>query len=151
LAERVFVDTNVLVYADDEDAGAKRERARTVLAELIPAGRAVISTQVLQEFFVIATRKLGIAADQARRRVDALARLDVVLVRPDLILDAIDLHRLHQLSFWDALVIRCAAAAGCSRLLSEDLNDGQVVSGVRIENPFATAPKPRPRRRGAGA
>lgn len=136
LADRVFVDTNVFVYADDEDAGKKRERAREVLAKLIPSGRAVLSTQILQEFFVIATKKLAIPAEQARRRVEVLVQLDVVIVRPELVLGAIDLHRLHTISFWDALVLRCASAAGCTRLLSEDLNHGQTVDGVRIENPF---------------
>ena len=136
MAERVFVDTNVFIYADDNSAPAKRERARDVLRELVQGGRAVVSTQVLQEFFVVATRKLGIPADRARRRLEALAHLDVVLIRPELILGAVDLHRLSSVSFWDALVIRCASAAGCARLLSEDLQHGQVIDGVRIENPF---------------
>jgi len=137
LADRVFVDTNVFVYADDDGTPAKRDRARTVLADLVPTGRAVVSTQVLQEFFVVATKKLGIPVERARQRIEALARLDMVLVRPELVLGAIDLQRLHDLSFWDALVIRCASAAGCTRLLSEDLQHGQVIDGVRIENPFA--------------
>jgi predicted nucleic acid-binding protein len=136
MSDRVFLDTNVLVYADDLDAGDKRTRAQAVLHELISESRAVISTQVIQEFFVTSTRKLGVPADVARRKVELLLRLDVVLVRPELILAAIDLHRLHGISFWDALVVRSAAAAGCNRLLSEDLNHGQVIDGVRIENPF---------------
>ncbi|HEY3352716.1 MAG TPA: PIN domain-containing protein [Polyangia bacterium] len=140
MAERVFVDTNVFVYADDDDAGARRDRARAVLAELIPTGRAVISTQVLQEYFVVAVKKLGLAPERARRRVEALAQLDLVLVQPELILGAIDLSRLHDLSFWDALVVRCAAAAGCARLLTQDLNPGQLIQGVRVENPFAAPP-----------
>ena len=136
MADRVFIDTNVLVYADDLDAGDKRTRAQAVLAELIGESRAVISTQVIQEFFVTSTRKLGVPAEIARKKVELLMRLDVVLVRPELIIAAIDLHRLHGLSFWDALILRAAAAPGCARLLSEDLNHGQVVDGVRIENPF---------------
>lgn len=96
----------------------------------------MLSTQALQEYFVIATRKLRVAPDLARRKVDALSRLDVVLIRPELVLAAIDLHRLHQISFWDALIVRCAVAAGCARVFSEDLQDGQVLDGVRIENPF---------------
>jgi predicted nucleic acid-binding protein len=137
VSERTFVDTNVLVYADDKSAARKRERALALLGELIGDGSAVLSTQVLQEYFVIATRKLGVEADIARRKVEALARLDVVIIRPDLVLAAIDLHRLHAISFWDALVIRAAAAAGCSRVLTEDLNNGQVLDGVRVENPFS--------------
>ena len=138
MADRVFVDTNVFVYADDDDAGAKRDRAREILADLVPARRAVVSTQVLQEFFVVATRKLGLPAARAQQRVEALAQLDLVLIRADLILAAIDLHRLNALSFWDALIIRCAQAAGCARLLSEDLSHGQQIGGLQIENPFVS-------------
>lgn len=137
MSERVFLDTNVLVYADDLDAGPKRDRARAVVREHVASGAAVLSTQVLQEFFAIATRKLGLAPEVARARVEAFAQLDVVLIRTELIVGAIDLHRLRSLSFWDALVVRSAVAAGCSRLLTEDLNHGQVIEGVRIENPFA--------------
>ena len=136
MAERVFVDTNVIVYADDLDAGAKRERAQEVLHQLYVDGNGVVSTQVLQEFFVAATRKLGVAPEIARRKVDLLARLDVVTIEPSLILDAIDLHRLHPLSFWDALIVQAAAASGCRRLLTEDLQSGRSIAGVQIENPF---------------
>lgn len=140
MIDRVFVDTNVFVYADDDSAGDKRERAREILAELIPAGRAVVSTQVLQEYFVVATKKLKLPADRARQRIELLAKLDVIVVRPELVLGAIDLHRLHGFSFWDALVVRCASSAACARLLSEDLQHGQTVDGVRIESPFAAVP-----------
>ena len=136
LAERVFIDTNVIVYADDLDAGAKREQAQAILHQVFIDGNGVVSTQVLQEFFVAATRKLGVAPEIARRKVELLARLDVVGVQPSLILDAIDLHRLHSLSFWDALIVRAAAASGCKRLLTEDLQSGRNIAGVRIENPF---------------
>ena len=134
--ERVFLDTNVLVYADDLDAGDKRDRARELLRTALTGGTGVISTQVLQEFFSVTTRKLGVDPAVARRKVELLAAMDVVRVDVDLILGAIDLHRLHALSFWDALIVRSAVAAGCGRLLSEDMQDGQVFDGVRIENPF---------------
>lgn len=137
MADRVFVDTNVFVYADDDDTPDKRDRARALLSELISRGQAVVSTQILQEFFVVATRKLGLSKEDARRRVETFARLHVVLIRPELLLSAIDLHRLHSMSFWDALVLRSAAVAGCARLVTEDLQHGQVIDGVRIENPFA--------------
>jgi predicted nucleic acid-binding protein len=136
MSDRVFVDTNIFVYADDRAAKTKRARARTVLSELIRTRRAVVSTQVMQEYFVAAIRKLGLSPDRARIRVERLNRLDVVLIRPELILGAIDLCRLHALSFWDALVVRSASAAGCGRLLSEDMQDSQTIDGVRIENPF---------------
>jgi predicted nucleic acid-binding protein len=134
--DRVFVDTNIFVYADDRAARIKRARARAVLSDLIRARRVVVSTQVMQEYFAAATRKLGLSAERARLRVERLNRLDVVLIRPELVLGAIDLCRLHGLSFWDALVVRSASAAGCGRLLSEDMQDGQTIDGVRIENPF---------------
>jgi predicted nucleic acid-binding protein len=136
LAERVFIDTNVLLYADDLDAGEKREKAQKILYQVYVDGNGVVSTQVLQEFFVASTRKLGVPADIARRKVELLARLDVVTIQPSLILDAIDLHRLHSLSFWDALILRAAAASGCRRLFTEDLQGGRTIAGVQIENPF---------------
>jgi predicted nucleic acid-binding protein len=142
LAERVFIDTNVIVYADDLDAGARRERAREVLQQVLIDGNGVVSTQVLQEFFVAATRKLGVAAEIARRKVELLARLDVVTIEPSLILDAIDLHRLHPISSWDALIVQSAVASGCRRLLTEDLQSGRNIGGVQIENPFVSAGKP---------
>ncbi|TMQ22361.1 MAG: PIN domain-containing protein [Deltaproteobacteria bacterium] len=136
VAERVFVDTNVVIYACDRGAGDRRVRAREVLAPLLRERRAVISTQVLQEFFAAITRKLHVPAEQARRYVEKWRRIDVVVVRPEIVLGAIDLHRLHTVSFWDALVIKSAAVAGCGRVLSEDLNHRQVIDGVTIENPF---------------
>lgn len=130
------MDTNILIHADDQDAGPKQARARELMVSLVASGAAVVSTQVLQEFFVVATTRLGLTSEQARARVENLARLDVVLLRPDLILAAIDLHRLRSISLWDALMVRAAAAGGCGRLLSDDLQNGLVIDGVRIENPF---------------
>jgi len=134
---RSFIDTNVLIYADDADAGPKRDTALRLLDEHIRSGMGVFSTQVLQEFFVIATRKLGIPAATARRKIELLGTQDVVPIDLEMILAAIDLHRLHALSFWDALILRAAKAGGCTRLLTEDLQHGQIIGGVRIENPFA--------------
>ena len=142
LAERVFIDTNVIVYADDLDAGAKREQAQDILRRAFIDGNGVVSTQVLQEFLVASTRKLGVAPEIARRKVELLARLDVVTIEPSLIVDAIDLHRLHSLSFWDALIVQAAAASGCMRLLTEDLQSGRSIAGVHIENPFESASEP---------
>jgi predicted nucleic acid-binding protein len=135
--DRTFVDTNVWVYADDLDAGDKRKTARRLIDGLVRNAKAVVSTQVLQEFYVVATRKLAVEPAIARRKVELLARLDVVRIDEPMILEAIDLQRLHPLSFWDALVIGSAARAGCSRLLTEDMQHGRTIAGVRIENPFA--------------
>lgn len=97
----------------------------------------MVSTQVLQEYFVAATRKLGVAAEVARRKIELFGHLHVVGLDLVDILGAIDLHRLHGLSFWDALVVRAAIASGCSRLFSEDLQTGRRFEGLEIVNPFA--------------
>jgi len=136
MSARSFFDTNVLVYADDRSAPAKRRRAVELVAEHRRAGTGVVSLQVLQEYFVAATRKLQVDAATARRKVELLSEFDVAA--PDLsdILAAIDLHRLHGFSFWDALVFRAAKQSGCSVLLSEDFQDRREVDGVRVVNPF---------------
>jgi predicted nucleic acid-binding protein len=138
MSARSFFDTNVLVYADDKAAPAKQRRAIELVAEHRRAGTGVLSLQVLQEYFVTATRKLGVEARIVRRKVELLAEFDVSA--PDVadILAAIDLHRLHGFSFWDALILRAAKQAGCSVLLSEDFQESREFDGVRVVNPFKT-------------
>jgi predicted nucleic acid-binding protein len=133
---RSFVDSNVLVYADDRRAGPKRDRARALIRDVMLARTGVLSLQVLQEYFAVATKKLGIAPAAARRRVALLSRLDVVILGVEDLLAAIDLHRLHGFSIWDALVIRASLNAGCRVLYSEDLQDGQRIDGLEVVNPF---------------
>jgi predicted nucleic acid-binding protein len=133
---RSFFDTNVLVYADDKAAPAKQSRALALVAEHRRAGTGVVSMQVLQEYFVTVTRKLGVDAAIARRKVELLAEFDVAAPELGDILGAIDLHRLHGLSFWDALVLRTAKQSGCTILFSEDMQDRREIDGVRIVNPF---------------
>lgn len=142
-----FVDTNLFVYADDDSAGGKRDGARATLVPLIRERRAVVSTQVMQEYFQTAIKKLKMPAERARWRVEALARLEVVVIRPQLVLAAIDLHRLHSLSLWDALVVKAASVSGCAILLTEDLNHGQTIDGVQIVNPFLPTRSAEPRGR----
>jgi predicted nucleic acid-binding protein len=132
-----FVDTNVLVYADDADAGDKRDVARALLTRIFADRSAVVSVQVLQEYFSAATRRLGLPAEAARSRVLALGRLDVVALVTDDVLAAIDLHRLHSLSIWDALIVRAALISGCTILYSEDLQSGRRFEKLRVVNPFA--------------
>lgn len=136
MTERFFIDTNILYYAHDLSAGSKHSIAQRLLKEAIETDRGVLSTQVLQEFFVISTSKLKLEAAIARRHIELLLSLDVVDIRSEMILRAIDLHRLHDFSFWDALVIEAALAAGCRKLYSEDLQHGRTIEGIRIENPF---------------
>jgi predicted nucleic acid-binding protein len=133
---RTFLDTSVLVYCDDESEPAKQQRALEVLDEHTRARTGVVSLQVLQEYFVTACRKLGLDAGTARRKVEIFAMLDVAEPKVSDILTAIDLHRLHGFSYWDALVLRMAKQSGCRVVLSEDMQHGRVVDGVEIVNPF---------------
>jgi predicted nucleic acid-binding protein len=134
--DRAFVDTNVFVYAIDTHSPSKRLRAQSLLAEL--AGSIVISTQVLLEFYVTATRKLAkpLSPEDAERRVHELSGTDVIEVTAPLVRTAVALSREHQLSLWDALIVESARARLCRRLLSEDLPHGREFGIVRVENPF---------------
>jgi len=136
MSARSFFDTNVLVYADDKATPAKQRRALDLVAEHRRAATAVVSLQVLQEYFVTVTRKLHVDPSIARRKVELLAEFDVAAPQVGDILAAIDLHRLHGFSFWDALVLRTAKQAGCSVLFTEDLQAAREIDGVRIVNPF---------------
>jgi predicted nucleic acid-binding protein len=133
---RSFFDTNVLIYADDKATPAKQRRALELIAEHRRARTGVLSMQVLQEYFVTVTRKLHVDAALARRKVELLGEFDVST--PDLadILAAIDLHRLHAFSFWDALILRTAKQAGCTVLFSEDMQHTRTLDGLQILNPF---------------
>lgn len=134
---RSFFDTNVLVYTDDHDAADKQQTALELLARARRQGTGVVSTQVLQEYFAAVTRELDVAATLARRKVELFARYGVVLVdRPD-VLSAIDLHIVHGVAFWDALVVAAAQRAGCRVLYSEDLQTGRTFEGLEIVDPFA--------------
>jgi predicted nucleic acid-binding protein len=136
MSDRSFFDTNVLVYADDKADRAKQRLAIELLAKHRRAGTGVLSLQVLQEYFVTITRKLNVDPSLARRKVELLAEFDVV--QPDLadVLAAIDLHRLHGFSFWDALVVRAAKEAGCKVLFTEDMQGTREIDGIKIINPF---------------
>lgn len=133
---RSFIDTNVLVYADSGDAAAKQARATRLIAEHLRAGSGVLSTQVLHEFVNAAIRKLGLPLDIVRARVRLYSRFEVVNAAPGAVHDALDLHALHRISFWDALILQAARQSGCVQLLTEDLQSGAVIAGVRIVNPF---------------
>jgi predicted nucleic acid-binding protein len=131
-----FFDTNVLLYADDADAGEKTAVARDLLRRALVDRSGVVSTQVLQEFYVNARKKLKLEGAAARARIEIYLTLDVVTVSPALLLAAVDLHRLDTVSFWDALVIRAAEQAGCDTLYSEDLQAGRRYGTVRVVDPF---------------
>jgi predicted nucleic acid-binding protein len=135
---RSFFDTNVLIYLFDDSVPEKKARAQEVLSEEVEAGRAVLSTQVLQEFYVSVTHKLAepLPPDVAEAQVEDFARLPLVRVDEAIILAAIERHRSMSLSFWDVLILEAALRCGAARLLTEDLQHGQKIEGLRVENPF---------------
>ena len=131
-----FFDTNILVYTDDSSALAKQQRASTLFHEHFSAGNAVLSLQVLQEYFSAATRKLGLANEIAQHRVQIFSLANVVRFAVNDIIAAIELHRLTRISFWDAMILHAARVSGAKILYSEDFQHGAVLGGVRVVNPF---------------
>lgn len=133
---KVFIDTNILVYAMDAFDTAKQKRCRDLLRSLNSDVRGVISTQVMQEFYVTATKKLGADPLVVKDLLNAFERFDTVIVTPEIVKDAIDCSILNRLSLWDALIVVTAESARCEKIWTEDLNDGQIIRGVRVENPL---------------
>jgi predicted nucleic acid-binding protein len=137
--EVAFVDTNVLVYAHDATETSRQPAAQAVLAELWRSRLGALSTQVLQEFYVVATRKFDppMPRRQARELVEAYSHWRLVQIDVPLILAATQLEERHTLSFWDALIVEAARRAGATRLISEDLQSARRLAGVLVDNPFA--------------
>lgn len=137
MTDRCFLDTNVLVYSIDESDSLKRRAANDLVVELSKSGNGIISTQVLQEFYNIITKKIGCPAEKARELVKKLSEcFEVHTNSAHDIIRAIDISMRTQFSFWDSLILSASIASECSVLYSEDLNDGQFVENVRIVNPF---------------
>lgn len=141
---KVFLDTNVLVYLFDSDSPGKKERAAEILGAEGSRGDAVLSTQVLEEFYVSVTRKLRhpLADAEALEATERFAAFPVVSIDAPMVVRAIILSQAARLSLWDALIVRSAVESGCQSLYSEDLQDGWSVDGVTVENPFRRRPKP---------
>jgi predicted nucleic acid-binding protein len=132
-----FVDTSVLLYAISRDPAEqdKAKRARDIMAERDLA----LSVQVLQEFYVQATRASRpdpISHRQAVLLIESFRRFQVQDLTSGIVLAALDARQRFQLSYWDAAIIEAARAAGCTHVLSEDLGDGQDYGGVQVTNPF---------------
>ena len=138
LTVRTFVDTNVLAYAHDASEQRRQPIAATLLDDLWRSREGVLSTQVLTEFYVVATRKFQppLPRREARGLVDAYGAWPAVHVDTALIISASALEEQHSLSFWDALIIEAARRAGAACLISEDLQHGRRIAGLVIENPF---------------
>lgn len=143
MTEYVFVDTNILVYAHGVgDGDARASTARAVLGELWRTDTGVLSTQVLQEFYSVATKKLGLEPKHARGIVASYAQWCTANTDVGLIVSGSKLTEEHSISFWDSLIIEAALRANASRLLSEHLQHGRTFGDLVVENPF--------RGRGAG-
>ena len=132
-----FVDTNVWVYAFDRGAPDKRSITIEFLRD--PGDQLVVSSQVLSEFYWTVTRKLrpSLSHDDALRALDWMASTHVIDVDRDLVMSAAELAETHRLALWDAMIVRAAVRAGCTSLVTEDLNHGQQFDGVTVTNPFA--------------
>ena len=138
MSVKTFVDTNVLIYAHDADAGSKHEIAQGVLRDLWSRRDGVLSPQVLQEFYVNVTRKIAapLPKPSARAVVDSY-NVWCIDTTPTEISAAFGIEDEAGIGFWDALIVAAARKAGAARILSEDLNPGQIIAGVRVENPFS--------------
>jgi predicted nucleic acid-binding protein len=137
MSARIFVDTNVLIYAHDVDATAKHEVAKNVLRELWSQRSGVLSMQVLQEFYVNVTRKIPspLSKDAARLVVNSYAIWCIETTAAE-VTTAFRIEDESRIGFWDALIVAAAVKSGAVRILSEDLNARQSIAGIPIENPF---------------
>ena len=133
---KVFIDTNILIYSIDGSYPKKREKCRALLKSLGGETLGVISTQVMQEFFVVATKKLGLDPLVVKNILSGFARFETVLITQNMVFEAIDISIIKRLSFWDALIVAAAESANCSVVWTEDLNSGQTIRGLKIINPI---------------
>lgn len=136
--DKVFVDTNVLVYAYDIDAGRKHIIALSIMKDLWQSGLGILSIQTLQEFFVTVTGKIAspLETPVAKEIIKKLSKWDIITNDMEIVLEAIDLHDRYKFSFWDSLIVASVLAGGAKAILSEDLSDAQTIKGITIKNPF---------------
>ncbi|MBR6734310.1 MAG: PIN domain-containing protein [Kiritimatiellae bacterium] len=131
-----FIDTNVFVYFVDGRNREKQSIARAVLTDAIGSRQYVISAQVLNEFANVSLKKLGMTEDEVRQYIEAFQHIQVVFQQLGCTVRALELRKQYGLQFYDALLLAAAESAGCDKILTEDLNDGQVYCGITAENPF---------------
>ena len=138
MTDNVFVDTNILVYAHDRDAGEKHEAAKSIIQQLWDRKNGVLSTQVLQECYVTLTKKMPRPLNKvaARRFLQEYFCWDVVINDPHIILQASEIEDAYKISFWDALIVSAAHSKNVATILTEDLSHGQLIEGILIQNPF---------------
>ena len=135
MTSKVFIDTNILIYCMDKSEPERMAKCRTLLKSL-KSIQGVISTQVMQEFFVAATRKLKADPLIVKDILRSFRKFEVVIITPEMIMDAIDCCIINRISFWDSLIVVAPESANCKKLWTEDLNHGQIIRGVQIENPL---------------
>lgn len=138
MSDKIFVDTNILVYAHDLDAGNKHKVAAKAIAELWESKNGTLSTQVLQELYVTLTRKMAQPLDKitARRLLQKYFSWDVAINDLQMILQASEIEETYNLSFWDSMIVAAACSKNATIILTEDLSHGQYIEGVLIQNPF---------------
>jgi predicted nucleic acid-binding protein len=138
MADKYFVDTNILIYAHDAASGSKRDRARQLIEHLWQSGQGVLSTQVLQELCVNLRRKVArpLPVDEIQQLIHDYLSWEVIVNTPQSTIQALEIELRYKVSFWDALVINAAETAGAAILYSEDLATGQKYGSVRVMNPL---------------
>ena len=138
MADKYFVDTNILLYAHDPLSGVKRDRARQLIAHLWATGEGVLSTQILQELCINLRRKVAppLSVDEIRRLVQDYLSWEIVVNDPQSVIQALEIEVRYKISYWDALVLHAAESSGAAVLYSEDLSDGQRYGPVRVKNPL---------------
>jgi len=136
--DKTFIDSNLIIYAYDISAGKKHEVASKIILDLWNSELGVLSTQVLQKFFVNITQKIPkpLNVKSARDIINDLLKWEIVINNGDSIVNAIEIQLRYKYSFWDSLILEAAISSGTTILLSEDFSDGQIVEGVKIKNPF---------------
>ena len=133
-----FFDTNILVYAYDSHFPDKQQKAQNIVLSGVREGNGVLSTQVLGEFFMVVTKKINkpLSVSDARDIIKYMGRMKVQEIDVLIVERALDTLEQYKISYWDALIIAAAERARCKRILSEDLNAGQIYHGIEITNPF---------------
>jgi predicted nucleic acid-binding protein len=139
IVAKIFIDTNILVYTLDKNDINKQNKARSALKIIKENDTPVISTQVLQEFYNASTAKLNTDKLLAKTMVHNFTNMETVQINIDIIEQGIDISIVSKISFWDGLIIASAEYAKCSIIVSEDLNNGQIIRGIKIINPFVNA------------
>lgn len=133
---KIFLDTNFLVYTTDNNDTAKKKLSRSILKKIANQDNPVVSTQVIQEFYVTLTQKLLIDPLLVKSIIHSFEHFETVCINVNIINEAIDCNIVNKLSFWDSLIVCAAENAKCELLYTEDLNHGQIIRGVKIINPF---------------